>query len=58
MTIEEIARYLEESHQALLILANSAVGPGQHGAEYQFSTAGGENVPTLDVLAAELRKLA
>lgn len=60
MTLEEIAARLEETHESVTQMTVGLVrAVGGEAAvvdmRYQFCNADGVNIPTLDVLAAELR---
>jgi hypothetical protein len=60
MSLEEIAARLDETHKSVTEMTVQLVRAfgGEAAIEnmrYQFCNADGVNIPTLDVLAAELR---
>jgi len=61
MSLEEIAARLDETHDSVTALTVAMVREkgGEASAEtmrYQFANQSGVQIPTLDVLAAELRE--
>lgn len=61
MSLEEIAARLDETHQSILLLNVALIraAGGEASADtvrYQYTNAANVPIPTLDVLAAELRE--
>lgn len=58
MELVQIAAHLNDTHKALVLWAKTIAADSPGEARYQFKSEGGEDIPTLDVLAKALLKHA